>query len=70
MSAAIQPPLKLSILFLTPKEGTCSRGLFNSFWKRGKGARAYSCCSWSWEEEESPSLSLSLSLLIFIPPLK
>jgi hypothetical protein len=68
MSVAIQPPLKLSILFLTPKEGTCSRGLFNSFWERGKGARAYSCYSWSWEEEESPSLSLSL--LIFIPPLK
>jgi hypothetical protein len=28
--AVVQPPLKLSLLSLTTKKGTCSRGLFNS----------------------------------------
>jgi len=50
MSAAIQPPLKLSLLSLMLKEGTCRRGLFNYLWEREKGVRACSCCSWSWEE--------------------
>jgi len=42
MFSAIQPPLKLSFLSHTLKEGTYNRGLFNSLWEGGKGARPYS----------------------------
>jgi hypothetical protein len=46
MFAAVQPPVKLSLLSLTPKEGTSSWGLVKFFPWKGKEGRGQASHFW------------------------
>jgi len=66
MFAAAQPPPKLSLLSLTPKEDTCSWVWFSSLWEGEKGQEHAAVVTGVGKRKSRP-LSLSLSPYIYTP---